>query len=150
MKYIALISDTHGIASKALIEMISGVNMIIHAGDIGSEEIFTKLSNIAPVIAVSGNVDRWNEFLPDEETIEIDDRYIYIIHILENASISPRTAGMDVVVFGHSHIPSIGQEAGIIYINPGSPTLPRSNTGPTIGMLEIDGGQINPKIIKII
>jgi len=149
MKRIALISDTHGMITRALAEKISGVHMIIHAGDIGSEKIFTQLSYVAPVIAVSGNVDKWNGLLPDEETIEVDGIYLYVIHILENISISPKPAGIDVVVFGHTHIPSIGQEAGITYINPGSPTLPRSNTGPTIGMLEIDNRQIRPKIIKI-
>ena len=150
MKRIALISDTHGVVSRGVVEVISGVNMIIHAGDIGSEKIFTQLSYVAPVVAVSGNVDRWSRLLPYEKTIEVDGIYLYIIHILENISISPKTAGIDIVVSGHTHIPSIGQEAGITYINPGSPTLPRSNTGPTIGILEIDNGQIKPKIIKIL
>ena len=149
MKRIALISDTHGIATRALIETISGVHMIVHAGDIGSENIFTQLSYAAPVIAVSGNVDGWNRLLPAEETIEVDGIYIYVSHILENISITPKAAGIDIVVFGHTHVPSIGQEADIIYINPGSPTLPRSNTGPTIGMLEIDSGEIKPSILKI-
>ena len=149
MKRIALISDTHGIVTRALIEIISGVHMIIHAGDIGSEKIFTQLSYVAPVIAVSGNIDGWNRLLPDEETIEVDGIYIYVAHILENISITPKAAGIDIVVFGHTHVPSIGQEADIIYINPGSPTLPRSNTGPTIGMLEIDSGEIKPSILKI-
>jgi len=152
MKRIALISDTHGVVTRALIETVSGVNMIIHAGDLGSKEIFTRLSDVAPVIAVSGNVDRWNvwnKLLPDEETIEVDGIYIYVAHILENISISLKSAGIDVVVFGHTHIPSIGHEAGIIYINPGSPTLPRSGAGSTIGMLEINNGQIKSEIIKI-
>ena len=54
---VGLISDTHGLLRPAIAEIFRGVQMILHAGDVGGPSILAALNDIAPTQAVYGNVD---------------------------------------------------------------------------------------------
>src|ERR1044072_8916229 len=81
-KLIGIISDTHGLVRPQAIEALDGVDMILHAGDIGNQEVLNTLNEIAPVVAVRGNNDKgdWAQALPDWEVIEVDKVSIYMLH----------------------------------------------------------------------
>ena len=58
---IGVIADTHGLFDPSLIEHFAGVTAILHAGDIGDSDVIRQLQQIAPVFAVSGNVDDFEQ-----------------------------------------------------------------------------------------
>jgi len=138
---IAVLSDTHvGDRAKALpiplLEKLKEIRpeLILHAGDITSPEVLETLEEIAPVIAVRGNVDRLN--LPEEETVEVNGLRIGIIHGHQLLSINPQFLTLkaldmevDLLVFGHTHrfyfdfFSLYGRR--VFLLNPGSPTFPR-------------------------
>ena len=72
-KLIGIISDTHGLVRPQALEALKDVDMILHAGDIGSQDVLGTLNEIAPVVAVRGNNDKadWARSLPDWEVVEV-------------------------------------------------------------------------------
>src|SRR6185369_13148833 len=104
-KLIGVISDTHGLVRPQAIEALDGVDMILHAGDIGNQQVLDTLKDIAPVVAVRGNNDRgeWARGLPEWEVVEVDKVSIYMLHDVKEIDISP--SGFQVVVSVHSHKP---------------------------------------------
>ena len=119
---VGLISDTHGLLRPEAVEALQGSHLIIHAGDIGDSEILERLSAIAPVVAVRGNVDqeRWAADLPETAVAEAGDVQLYVLHDVNELDLNPRAAGFDIVVSGHSHQPGQQERNGVLYINPGS------------------------------
>src|SRR6478609_9603120 len=105
---IGVISDTHGLLRPEAERALTGVNHIIHAGDIGRTEIVDALRKIAPVTAIRGNVDtgEWAREYADTELVRLAGKSIYILHDLKTLHMGDR-AGIDVIVSGHSHIPKI-------------------------------------------
>lgn len=106
----------------AALRALGGVDLILHAGDVGAPEILETLEALAPVIAVRGNVDSswWGRALPVTELIEAGPATIYMLHILEDLDLSPAAAGFHIVISGHSHKPGQHWKDGVLYINPGS------------------------------
>lgn len=149
-KHIGLISDTHGLLRDSALKALADSDLIIHAGDIDTPEIIDSLKKIAPVFPVCGNMDRNpGAALPRYEIVEIAEIFIYILHDLNQLDLDPAAAGFNVVVSGHSHRPKIKYREGVLYINPGS-AGPRRFTLPiSVGRLEIENGEITPKIIKL-
>jgi putative phosphoesterase len=99
-----------------------GVDLIIHAGDIGSPDVIDGLSAIAPVRAVRGNIDKapWAQQFPGDDVVEIAGRFLYVLHNRHELDLDPTAAGFDVVISGHSHKPSIDKVGGVLFVNPGS------------------------------
>jgi uncharacterized protein len=122
IKALALVSDTHGLLRDSAFEALRGYKpgLIVHAGDIGPRSLLEHLETIAPVVAVRGNVDCELASLPSTELISVNDQLIYILHNLDLLDISPASAGIAMVVSGHSHQPKIGRKRGVHYVNPGS------------------------------
>lgn len=122
MKVVGVISDTHSLLRPEAIDYLRGSDLIIHAGDIGSAEIVDELKQIAPVVAVKGNIDsgRWAEAYPDVEVTELEGKHLYVLHNLNDMELDPVAAGFDVVISGHSHQPKIKEVDGVLYLNPGS------------------------------
>lgn len=122
IKTLALISDTHGLLRDSVIEALRGseASLIVHAGDVGPRKLLERLETIAPVVAVRGNVDRELACLPPTELISVNDQLIYILHDLDLLDINPASAGIAMVVSGHSHQPKISRSHGVHYVNPGS------------------------------
>ncbi|MGA9755143.1 MAG: metallophosphoesterase family protein, partial [Desulfobaccales bacterium] len=119
---IGVISDTHGLLRPEALKVLSGVELIIHAGDIGNPRILAELARIAPVHAVRGNTDRagWAVDLPLTRVVEVGDVHFYVLHELFCLDLDPAAAGFAAVIFGHSHHPHLERKNGVLYLNPGS------------------------------
>jgi putative phosphoesterase len=150
-KLIGIISDTHGLVRPEALEALKGVEMILHAGDIGNQEVLDTLNQIAPVVAVRGNNDKgdWAQSLPDWEVVEVGDVSIYMLHDLKEIDISPSGGGFRVVVSGHSHQPSITEQRGVLYVNPGSAGPRRFKLPVSLAHLNVIGDEVQPKLIKL-
>ena len=152
---LALISDTHmprgprRIPDRA-IEEIRGSDLLLHAGDISTEDVLAELESIGPPVrAVHGNVDSpaLVERLPEELTVKVDGARISMLHDAGPAKgrlerMRLRFPDSDTVVFGHSHQPLLEQSEGFQIFNPGSPTERRRAPAHTMGIGEVQGGRI--------
>jgi len=136
---IGIISDTHGLLRPEAQRALLGVQLIIHAGDVGAPEILTELKLTAPVFAVRGNVDTqpWARALPPTVVVETAGLHLYVLHNLEDLRLKPQAAGIDVVISGHTHEPRERHEAGILYLNPGSAGPRRFRLPVTLALLEL-------------
>lgn len=122
MKIVGIISDTYGLLRPEALEVLEGVDLIVHAGDIGSPRIIDALRELAPVCAIRGNVDRgpWADEFSASEIVEAGDLLLYVLHDLGQLDLDPAAAGFRVVVHGHSHDPKIAEKQGVVFLNPGS------------------------------
>lgn len=145
---IGLISDTHGLLRPEARVALSGVDRIIHAGDICNPDVLEQLAVIAPVVAVRGNNDRgaWAEALRERETVVVDGVALHVLHDLQDLEVDPGNAGFDVVISGHSHRPSVRKEQGILYVNPGSAGPRRFRLPISLGFVEITDGAPKARI----
>ncbi|HEX4825800.1 MAG TPA: metallophosphoesterase family protein [Candidatus Polarisedimenticolaceae bacterium] len=148
---LGLISDTHGLLRPEALELLRGVDHIVHAGDVGDPTILEALGVIAPVTAVRGNVDRerWAEALPETEMIELGGLTVYVLHDLGRLTIDPGAAGVGLVVSGHSHKPLIEQRRGVLYVNPGSAGPRRFKLPITLGEVVITRGAPSARLVEL-
>jgi uncharacterized protein len=144
---IGIISDTHGLLRPEAERALTGVNHIIHAGDIGRPEIVEALRRIAPVTAIRGNVDsgEWAREYPDTKLVRLAGRSIYVLHDLKTLQ-ADLGAGIDVIVSGHSHVPKIETVGGVLYLNPGSAGPRRFKLPITLATLVILPEGMRPAI----
>ena len=100
MVRIGVISDTHGLLRTEAEQRLAGVQHIVHAGDIGRPDIITGLRQIAPVIAIRGNVDtgHWAERYPDTKMVRLGGRSIYVLHDIHELQLDPASCGVDMVM----------------------------------------------------
>ena len=150
MKKVGVISDTHSLLRPEVIEALRGSDFIIHAGDIGKQHIIDTLSDIAPVTAVRGNIDK-GEFgaqYAKDQVLKVEETYIYILHIIQDLNLDPVAAGFQVVVTGHTHKPLIEHKEGVLYLNPGSAGPKRFSLPTTIATLTIEGSQASVNLIE--
>ena len=148
---IGVISDTHGLLRPEAVAALRGVDLILHAGDVGSAEVLETLKGIAPVVAVRGNNDKgaWAENLPHWEVAEVGPVSIYMIHDLKEIDLSPAAAGFQVVVSGHSHQPSVEEHKGVLYVNPGSAGPRRFSLPISIARLRVSGEAVSAELIEL-
>ena len=137
---IGVISDTHGLLRPEALKALRGATHILHAGDVGDITILNALKKIAPVTAIRGNIDTGGHTaqLPVTEAIELDGRLIYMLHSLADLDLKPEAAGIAVVIFGHSHKPSIETRGSVLYLNPGSAGPRRFKLPVTVAHLHLD------------
>jgi putative phosphoesterase len=149
---LGVISDTHGLLRPEAVEALRGSDYIIHAGDIGAEDIIPTLQAIAPVSAIRGNVDHadWTKQYPFDDFIELDGHLIYVIHDVSEINISPLKANVGLVISGHSHKPGINEQNGVIYLNPGSAGPRRFKLPISVATVEITKRKIIPQIHELI
>jgi len=148
---VGVISDTHGLVRPEAMEALDGSDLILHAGDIGSSAVLESLAEIAPVVAVRGNVDsgQWSRELPETVAIELAGLTIYMLHDRQLLDLKPETAGFAAVIFGHSHQPVSEQRNGVLYFNPGSAGPKRFKLPVCIGRLMIVDQQISPELVTL-
>lgn len=93
---IGVISDTHGLLRPEAEQRLAGVAHIVHAGDIGRPDVITGLRQIAPVIAIRGNVDtgHWAERYPDTKMVRLGGRSIYVLHDINELQLDPASCGV--------------------------------------------------------
>jgi putative phosphoesterase len=151
---IGIISDTHGLLRNEALNALSGVDHILHAGDIGDASILDALGRIAPVTAIRGNIDTSGACaeLPATEVIELGGKTFYMLHSLQDLDIKPAAAGIAVVVSGHSHHPSSERRNGVLYLNPGSAGPRRFRLPVTLALVEIHtaNAEIDAKIVQLL
>ncbi len=148
---IGLISDTHGLLRPEAARALSGAEHILHAGDVGKPSILTALQAIAPVTAVRGNVDRdaWARRLPKTAALQLGGTSIYMIHDIGELDLVPEAAGFAVVVFGHSHRPSLERRNGVTYVNPGSAGPARFNLPTSLARMPIVDGVVEIEFVTL-
>lgn len=151
---IGVLSDTHGHLPARVFEIFEGVDMILHAGDVGRDDLLIELEALAPTLAVSGNMDG----APDERTrplvrqIETPVGKIAMTHghlatapSNNPARMASRFAefGPDIIIFGHSHAPHLSRVGTVWVFNPGTAGQARFGKGPSVGL--ITAGEDGPR-----
>jgi putative phosphoesterase len=156
MLIIGLISDTHGLVRPEVFDALAGVDLILHAGDVGPPEVLIELAAIAPVRAVWGNTDAPGR--PDlvERIDEMFEQVrVVVTHGHEiGAPNPPRLVSAymhaDVIVYGHTHQQLITRAARRTVINPGAAGPRRFKLQPSVGKLFIDKRQVDAELIQLL
>ena len=150
-KNIGVISDTHGLLRDEVRSRLGGCDRIIHAGDVGTLSVLTELRQIAEVVAVRGNVDTgaWTKELKEEEFVDVDGHRICVVHDIGTLSLDPAVAGIDIVIYGHSHKPAVDWKGGVLYLNPGSAGPKRFHLPISMAILSIRGEEISAEIVEV-
>ena len=155
---IGVLSDTHmpeaGIIPLRLLSEMEHVDLIIHLGDFCNMECYRELQKIAPIIAVHGNMDEPDvkDHLPEKKTIEVQGYNLGLIHgwgppkNLEKRVVQT-FQDINIILFGHSHVPHSSYWDNVFLFNPGSATMNKDGTA-TFGILEL-GETITHQIIRI-
>ena len=148
---IGIISDTHGLLRPEALRRLSGVDHIIHGGDIGRPGLIEELRRVAPVTAIRGNVDKgdWAEAYPETEMVRLAERSIFILHDLKALQINPVVEDVQVVVSGHSYVPKINTVGRVLYLNPGSAGRRRFKLPITIATLDVSPNGLKPIIHEL-
>ena len=149
---IGIISDTHGLLRPEAVRRLSGVDHIVHGGDIGRPDIIAELSGIAPVTAIRGNVDNgdWTREFAETERVQLGGRSIFVLHDLKALRIDPIAGGIEVIVSGHSHVPRIDTVDGVLYLNPGSAGPRRFKLPITVATLYVGPDDLLPVIHELV
>jgi uncharacterized protein len=151
-KLIGVISDTHGLLRPEVPRAFTGVDLIIHAGDIGTAQVIEDLQSIAPVIAVRGNNDKgsWAGSIPETEVAKVGPVQIYVLHDLKQIDVNPADRRFQVVISGHSHRPSIESRAEVLFLNPGSAGPRRFKLPVSVARLSVDGSVVKATLVELI
>ncbi|MFH1595850.1 MAG: metallophosphoesterase family protein [Pseudomonadota bacterium] len=148
---IGVIADTHGLLRREALKALRGVELIIHAGDVGGPEILEALRALAPVYAVRGNTDRgdFGRSLPQTQVVQVGGVQLYVLHELFCLDLDPAAAGLAAVIFGHSHRPHLERKDGVLYLNPGSAGPRRFTLPVTLALLNLQKKGLVPKFIEL-
>lgn len=148
---IGVISDTHGLLRPEALKHLSGVERIIHAGDIGAPNVLERLATIAPVTAVRGNNDKgaWAEAIPESLSLTIRGHSIHVLHELARIDLSPSAAGIAVVISGHSHKPEVQERDGVLFVNPGSIGPRRFRLPVALARLYLGDESVRAEILEL-
>ena len=148
---IGVISDTHGLLRPEAVQALEGVELIIHAGDIGDPRILRQLERLAPVHAVRGNTDRgaWAANLPHTRVVEVGGVHLYVLHELFTLDLDPAAAGISAVIFGHSHSPHLQRHNGVLFLNPGSAGPRRFTLPVTLVRIKLQGISLHPELVEL-
>lgn len=151
---IGLISDTHGMVRADVHRALAGVTRILHAGDVGGDEILDELALIAPVTAVVGNCDDpWDPRLSERLDLEIGGLRVHVSHGHELGRPRPAQIAVaydaDVCVYGHTHRQLVERVDGRLIVNPGAAGARRFDLVPSVGVLTITGGVADVEIVPL-
>jgi putative phosphoesterase len=148
---VGVISDTHGLLRPEAVAALTGVERIVHAGDIGSPDVLTQLERVAPVVAVRGNNDRdaWATAIPQTEVLEIGGVSLYVLHDLHELDLDPRAAGFAAVIAGHSHQPRLDERDGVLYLNPGSAGPRRFKLPISLARLTVTDSRVQARLLTL-
>ena len=154
---IGVIADTHRLYDPAVEEHFAGVTAIVHAGDIGDRAVIESLQGIAPVVAISGNVDDYERSgYPRQIVIRRQGKTVAVRHVLyekgkltEDARKWLDSLQPDVCIFGHSHRPTIAWYGRTLLFNPGSAGPRRFTLPRAIGILTITPDRVVPAHVRL-
>lgn len=158
---IAVTSDTHCRAKdgsdlpKALLAAVGDADLIVHLGDLTSLGVLDRLERIAPVAAVRSLADRQKDprIAERARVVERDGVRIGLVNALACLALTPELetafgGPVDVVLFGGTHREQLAVREGVLFVNPGSPTLP-AGAGPTLATLDIEDGAVSADIVPL-
>ena len=153
-RVIGVISDTHGLLRPDVHTALAGVELILHAGDVGGDEILMELALIAPVRAVYGNTDPTGvPGLSPSIDMSIDGVSIHVSHGHEVGVPTPQKLleryAADVVVYGHTHRPLISRASDRLVLNPGAAGPRRFDIVPSVARLTIVEGRAEAELITL-
>jgi len=151
---IALISDTHGLVRPEIAGVFRGVDLIVHAGDVGGRGVLRELERIARVEAVFGNVDDPHDpALAAERTIPLEGLRLHVSHGHELGSPTPERVAAryaaDVLVFGHTHRAVSVRIGAAHVINPGAAGPRRFNLQPSVALLRVANREATVEIVSL-
>lgn len=148
---IGVISDTHGLVRPEALSALADCDHILHAGDVGDEQVLDALRGCAPVTAVRGNTDTGTcgLRLPESALVHFADVTVFLIHDVLRLRLVPETEGIDVLVCGHSHAALNETVSGVLRFNPGSAGPRRFDRPVTVGRLRIRGRRVAGEIVKL-
>jgi putative phosphoesterase len=139
---VGVISDTHGLLRPEVFEAFKGVDHILHAGDVGGEEVLERLGALAKVTACAGNNDGFRCGKAGRSArVELSGTRFLVMHIRAEAEEELRRAPAEVVVFGHSHKPLDEKRDDVWWFNPGSAGPRRFSLPVCVGLFERVGGK---------
>jgi putative phosphoesterase len=143
---IGLISDTHGLMRPEALAALSGVDLILHAGDVGRPAVLDALRRIAPVYAVRGNVDSAGSGLRNTIDLRLEDTRVHLSHGHELGSPAPAALAArydaDVIVYGHTHRPLVTHVGPTLVVNPGAAGPARFELKPSVGLLTLPAREV--------
>jgi hypothetical protein len=138
---VGLIADTHGVIRHEALRALDGVDVILHAGDVGRHAVLEALSTIAPVHAVAGNVDLPDGTLQASIDREFEGVRLHVSHGHEIGSPTPERLvaryAADVIVYGHTHRAIVRRIGSTLVINPGAAGPARFNLKPSVARLQL-------------
>lgn len=148
---IGVISDTHGLLRPSVAAALQGVDLIVHAGDVGLRRVLDDLKTLAPLQAVRGNVDRPERVgdLPLTRILQAEAALLYVLHDLSTLDLDPLAAGFSAVISGHSHQPAVEWKNEVLYLNPGSAGPRRFRLPVTLALLEAHGQALDARLINL-
>jgi putative phosphoesterase len=155
---VGLISDTHGVLRPEIAALFTGVDLIVHAGDVGGGAVLDALSLIAPLEAVYGNVDDPHDpRLRRELTIPVGAMTLHVSHGHELGSPTPALLmaryRADILMFGHTHralVVRLDRDGdSILIVNPGAAGPRRFNLPPSVAILTVCGRKAEPEILAL-
>ena len=146
---LGIIADTHGYLPSDALEVFRAVDLILHAGDIGSAEILRSLEQVAPVVAVRGNMDGgpWTKYLPEKQSVQAGNLIIHLVHDLLHFRLEPGQDARVAVVNGHTHRPLVERKNGVLFVNPGSAGAPRHGERSCVALLAVSGTSATADLI---
>jgi putative phosphoesterase len=163
-KIVGLISDTHvpnraRAIPKSVFKAFENVDFIIHAGDLVELAVIDELEQLAPVLAVHGNMDgpEVSGVIPELNSLKLMDWRIGVNHDpgvlfgMDKMRDLAQQNFFNVLVFGHTHSSSIRWEGRTLFVNPGSPTSPEPPflCKPTVALLKVTKEAIVPEIVQV-
>ena len=149
---IGVVSDTHGLWRPDVAIALSGVERILHLGDVGNPSIIKEMERIAPVTAIRGNIDREGPCseLPETDVVLVGDRYVYMLHDLNTLHLDPAAGKFAAVLYGHTHKSNWHMRKGVLYFNPGSCGPRRFELPVTVGLLTVrEDGELEAKVVPL-
>ena len=151
---IGLVSDTHGMVRASLFTALEGVELILHAGDVGPDDVLRELELIAPVQAVFGNTDRpGNPRHAQERILDIGGVSIHLSHGHEFGSPTVprllRAYPQRVLVYGHTHRQLITEVDGRLVVNPGAAGARRFDLMPSVARLTIAARGVTAELVPL-
>jgi hypothetical protein len=149
---VGLVSDTHGLVRPEIFTALGGVELILHAGDVGGQSILVELATIAPVRAVFGNTDSPGEpGLDGRLLVEIEGVSIHVSHGHEVGAPTPQKLlaryTADVIVYGHTHKPLVERFGPRLVVNPGAAGPRRFDLKPSVARMTVNQGQVEVEIL---
>ena len=146
---LGIVSDTHGLLRPEVSAVLEDVDIILHAGDIGGQDILDALGELAPVYAVRGNNDwgSWGESIPLTRDLDLGGLRVCMAHMKRD--LPGVLSAFDLVITGHTHKYAEARQGSTLLLNPGSCGPRRFGQPITMALLEADAGKLTVRRVDV-